>query len=52
MKVIKQAMAPIKFEENIKDKLDKRTIQPSTEAWVKLSSRLDAQEQNTSKSRF
>jgi len=37
-------MAPIKFEENIKDKLDKRTLQPSTEAWNKLSERLDEQE--------
>lgn len=52
MKVIKQAMAPIKFEENIKDKLDKRTMQPPIEAWAKLSSRLDAQEKNASKSRF
>ena len=37
-------MAPIKFEENIKGKLDKRTFQPSTEAWNKLSERLDEQD--------
>ena len=35
-------MAPIKFEENIKDKLEKRTIQPSADAWQTLASRLDA----------
>lgn len=35
-------MAPIKFEENIKDKLEKRTIQPSNDAWQTLASRLDA----------
>ena len=33
-------MAPIKFEENIKDKLEKRTIQPSTGAWDTLSTDL------------
>ena len=37
-------MAPIKFEENIKDKLEKRTIEPSNLAWNKLSDKLDAQE--------
>jgi len=37
-------MAPIKFEENIKDKLEKRTIEPSDNAWSKLSERLDAHE--------
>lgn len=36
-------MAPIKFEEDIKDKLDKRTLQPSNNAWGKLSERLDDQ---------
>ena len=34
-------MAPIKFEENIKDKLEKRTIQPSADAWQTLASRLE-----------
>ena len=36
-------MAPIKFEENIKDKLDKRTIEPSGKAWNRLSQKLDTQ---------
>ena len=34
-------MAPIKFEENIKDKLEKRTIKPSADAWQTLASRLE-----------
>ena len=34
-------MAPIKFEDNMRDKLEKRTIQPSSEAWSKLASRLE-----------
>lgn len=34
-------MAPIKFEDNIKDKLEKRTIQPSADAWSTLANRLD-----------
>ncbi|MDD7886837.1 hypothetical protein [Flavivirga sp. 57AJ16] len=37
-------MEPIKFEERIKDKLDKRRLQPSHSAWDKLSERLDNQE--------
>jgi hypothetical protein len=37
-------MAPIKFEENIKDKLEKRTIEPSDKSWSKLSEKLDAHE--------
>lgn len=34
-------MAPIKFEEHIKNKLDERTLKPSANAWDKLSDRLD-----------
>jgi len=34
-------MAPIKFEEHVKEKLDEREIQPSAASWNKLSSRLD-----------
>ncbi|GGG32704.1 hypothetical protein [Bizionia arctica] len=34
-------MAPIKFEENIKEKLEKRTLQPSSQAWDRLSKKLD-----------
>ena len=37
-------MAPIKFEENIKERLEKRTINPSDNAWNKLSNKLDEQE--------
>jgi len=40
-------MAPIKFEENIKDKLEKRTLSPSSESWSKLSERLDADEKKS-----
>ena len=42
-------MAPIKFEENIKEKLDKRTIQPSIEAWNKLSARLNENKKRNNK---
>ncbi len=35
-------MAPLKFEDNIKDKLDERTIQPSNDSWVKLEQKLEA----------
>ncbi|PTM08729.1 MAG: hypothetical protein DA407_07345 [Bacteroidetes bacterium] len=34
-------MAPIKFEEQLKEKLELRNIQPSSDAWNKLSDRLD-----------
>ena len=34
-------MAPIKFEEQLKEKLEQRNIQPSLDAWNKLSDRLD-----------
>jgi len=37
-------MAPIKFEEHLKDKLEKRTIQPSAGAWDQLSNRLNSRE--------
>ena len=42
-------MAPIKFEENIKEKLDKRTLQPSSESWNKLSGRLDSSDSKPTK---
>ena len=38
-------MAPNKFEESIKNKLEKRTVQPSNDAWAKLENRLDATNQ-------
>jgi hypothetical protein len=34
-------MAPIKFEDNIREKLEGREIEPSSNAWKKLSERLD-----------
>ena len=34
-------MAPIKFEEHVKEKLDEREIQPSEGSWDKLDSRLN-----------
>lgn len=40
-------MAPIKFEEQLKDKLEERSLQPSAESWTKLSERLDAEEKKT-----
>lgn len=36
-------MAPNKFEQHIKDKLTNRTLQPSPNAWNRLSKRLDTQ---------
>ncbi|SDS58122.1 hypothetical protein [Gramella sp. MAR_2010_147] len=40
-------MAPIKFEEHIKEKLDEREIQPSAESWEKLDSRLNRPEKSS-----
>lgn len=45
-------MAPIKFEENLKDRLGKRTINPSDKTWDALSSRLDVDEQKERKTGF
>lgn len=45
-------MAPIKFEEQIKDKLEQRTVVPSADAWSKLSQRLDADDKRNKKSAF
>lgn len=36
-------MAPIKFEETVKEKLEQRVIEPSSDAWKRLESKLDAQ---------
>ena len=38
-------MAPIKFEENIREKLQERELQPSKEAWNKLSVTLEKKPQ-------
>ena len=45
-------MAPIKFEENIKDKLETRTLSPSENAWSKLSERLDTEDRASKKQVF
>ncbi|WP_298495766.1 hypothetical protein [uncultured Algibacter sp.] len=42
-------MAPIKFENDIRDKLEERRLQPSTNAWSKLSDRLDNEDAKSNK---
>lgn len=42
-------MAPIKFEEHIKEKLEKRRLQPSENAWDKLSGQLETDEKRNNK---
>ncbi|MFT5668991.1 MAG: hypothetical protein ACI9DK_003202 [Vicingaceae bacterium] len=43
-------MSPIKFEENIKQELEERTISVSNKAWDKLSNRLDLSKNPKNKS--
>jgi len=43
-------MAPIKLEDNMKERLEERTIEPTMAAWDKISSKLDA-EQGAKKNR-
>ena len=45
-------MAPIKYEEQMKDKLEKRRLQPSPESWAALSNRLDAEQKKNNTSLF
>ncbi len=45
-------MAPIKYEEQLKETLEKRNITPSSESWATLSDRLDAQQKNKNRSLF
>lgn len=45
-------MAPIKFEEDFKEKLDKRSIHPSKDVWDKLSERLETTGDQKIKNRF
>lgn len=45
-------MAPIKFEEDMRDTLEKRSIQPSKNAWNKLASNLDTKEKKNNKKPF
>ncbi|WP_299366436.1 hypothetical protein [Winogradskyella sp.] len=42
-------MAPIKFEEQLKEKLEKRNLQPSADGWARLSDRLDAEDNRSKK---
>jgi hypothetical protein len=44
-------MAPVKFEEDIKRKLEERQIEPSQEAWTRLSDRLD-KDKHSGRNRF
>ncbi|WP_299212513.1 hypothetical protein [uncultured Dokdonia sp.] len=43
-------MAPIKLEDNMKERLEERTIEPTMAAWDRISSKLDA-EQGVQKSK-
>lgn len=43
-------MAPIKQEEQLKEKLEQRKLQPSDQAWSVLANRLDAQDKKDHKS--
>lgn len=45
-------MAPIKFEDKLKDKLENRSLQPSEDAWNILASRLDQKEEKNNTTRF
>ena len=45
-------MAPIKFEENIKEKLEQRSLQPSTNAWQSLEQKLNVDDKKRNKNKF
>lgn len=45
-------MAPIKFEDSIKEKLEKRMLEPSTEAWNRLSEKLETNTERSSKKTY
>ncbi|MEZ7494100.1 hypothetical protein QO206_01285 [Leeuwenhoekiella aequorea] len=45
-------MAPMKFEENIREKLEKREINPSPSAWEQIESELDASAARKEKKSF
>ncbi len=45
-------MAPIKFENNIKEKLEQRRLQPSTDAWKTLQSKLESNASNKNNRTF
>ena len=45
-------MAPIKFENDLKDKLEQRKLQPSADAWRNLQKRLDVDQNKKSNKDF
>ena len=45
-------MAPIKFEDNLKEKLEQRTLQPSKNAWEKLNSQIEANQEKKNNKTF
>ncbi|WP_026753933.1 hypothetical protein [Sediminibacter sp. Hel_I_10] len=45
-------MAPIKFEEQLKKKMEERSIKPSEGSWEQLSEQMDANHSQKTKSRF
>jgi ABC-type Na+ efflux pump permease subunit len=45
-------MAPIKYEEQMKDKLEKRSLQPSADSWATLANRLEEQDKKKKTSLF
>ena len=45
-------MAPIKFEENIKEKLEERILKPSANSWDDLAKQLDAQDKKQTNKMF
>jgi len=45
-------MAPLKFEENIKEKLEERVIKPTDNSWDKLSAQLDKTQNRIPKKSF
>jgi len=45
-------MAPIKFEDNLKEKLEQRRLQPSIKAWVTLQNKLDSNQKKQNNKTF
>ena len=45
-------MAPIKFEDKLKDKLENRSLQPSNDAWNSLADRLDKEDEKNGNTKF
>lgn len=45
-------MAPIKFEDKLKDKLENRSLQPSQDVWNTLADRLDKEDNKYNTKRF